>query len=203
MLWQHGSWNHLNVAGPTDSLPNALNPIKLCERLFVSDVVDAACCSAIRDSKRDGRCDVLNVTACPPPSRSSFLQQDDVASVNHAFEKLEQAMLRVARTIDLGQTQDRAGQPIVAKDCLLNQNLLVAVCQVGRLLRRRTIWVQRTPKRRALSKRLCVGWAVLQTAKTTIGAVNIHAAHRHHATRYATKCLRDERRVLFCVRKHV
>src|SRR3979409_2345530 len=110
MLWKHGSRNHFNGASPTDSLPNALNPINLCERLFVPDVVDAACCSAIRDSKRDRRPDVLPVTAGPPPLRSSFLQQDDVASVNHAFEKLEQAMLRVPRAVHLGQTQNRPAQ---------------------------------------------------------------------------------------------
>src|SRR4051812_32784027 len=111
MLWQKGFRNHFNSACPTGDLSDALNPFKLCKRLFVPDVVDAAGSSLIRAGKRDGLSDIFDIATCPSPLCSAFLQQDDGTCVIHAFEKFEQPMLWIARAVHLRQSQHRAGQP--------------------------------------------------------------------------------------------
>src|ERR1700686_4392615 len=111
-------------------------------------------------------------------------------------------MLWVARPIYLRQTQDGTRQLGVAQDHSLNQDLLVAVRQVG-WLSGCAIWIQGGPKWRVFGERLWVRQAILQAKKPTIGAINIHAADGDHTAGYAAKGLHDERSLLLHIRKHV
>src|SRR5436190_22175397 len=98
-----GLRNTFDDARPARTLADVLNPFKFGERLWLANVVDAVSRLFIGRSSGNGRCDILNITACPAPLGSLFLQQNEGTTVIHALQKLEDVMLGIPRPIHLRQ----------------------------------------------------------------------------------------------------
>src|SRR5262249_42001138 len=105
----------------------------------------------VRHRKRYCIGDVLDVAACPTPSRAQLLEKNPVPAIVHSLQILESSMIFVARPVDRRQSQDRRAKVWRARNYAFDVSLLVSRCKIARTLGDRAMGILALSKRRVLS----------------------------------------------------
>ncbi len=194
-----------HLALPAGLRADAPHPLGQRKRRLLADVVDPSRGARVRRRAGNRSGHILDVAACPAPAGGVLAQQNRRAAVVHALEICEEAVLVVAWTIHHRQAQDRAGKVPRAQVRTLDQDLVVVVGPVARIVRRQgrlaAIREQLFAQRRIFRERQRVGHARLGADQPAVGTIDVLAADGDDPPRGAAEdrdhgaCLRRGHRV--------
>jgi hypothetical protein len=118
-----------DAPSPTRGLGHSLRPLALGRRVGLGDVVDPTGRLLADHGQGDGRSHVLHVSLRPAPLREVVGEEEGRARVFDALEEREEAVQRIAGSVDHGQAEHGSGQLRVAEHGLLDGDLVVFVVE--------------------------------------------------------------------------
>src|SRR5439155_17517063 len=192
-----------NPSVPSDSGGDRFHPFGLSQRYPFSNIVNPAGGPLVGRRTGNGNSDIFDVAPGPAPPGSLLIQENGRTFVVHPFQKLKDAMLVIASSVNKGQTENSALNVRVTHDCLFHSNLLVVIDPVLRSLGFLPIRVDGLAERRVLSQRNRFQWPAINLPPAVVGPINIRAAHHHYSWHNAFERPQQRQRVFLGVGDHV
>ena len=177
----HGS----NAAVPAKLFPDAANPLGFAQVVRLGDVVDAPGLT-IDHHARNRRGHVVDIRAGVAPGGDAPLQQDHGAAIGHPSQVAGEPVVRITRTVDHRQADDRRRNRPARGERLLHWNLVVVIQPSTRV--RREAWRAAAireavaAQRRRLIRCSVVDFGVLSAQQDTERPIDAAAADHDRAT---------------------